>query len=68
MDRRCFILLLLAGCADPAANLLPPALPPPPTPQNPEPVAEPVTEPVATLDVGMVAELARPIVATTGDV
>lgn len=43
MDRRCFILLLLAGCADPAANLLPPALPPTPTPQNPEPVVGPTS-------------------------
>ena len=39
MDRRVFLVLLLAGCADPSANLAPTVTPapPPPTPQPPSP-------------------------------
>ncbi|MBP7650537.1 MAG: lytic murein transglycosylase [Phenylobacterium sp.] len=43
MDRRVFLVLLLAGCADPSTNLVPvvtPA-PPAPTPQAPAPVTPP---------------------------
>ncbi len=43
MDRRVFLVLLLAGCADPSANLVPTVTPAPPapTPQAPSPVAPP---------------------------
>ncbi|WP_304166424.1 lytic murein transglycosylase [Phenylobacterium aquaticum] len=43
MDRRSFLVLLLAGCADPAPNLLPAVSPLPaaPTPQSPAPVVAP---------------------------
>ena len=43
MDRRAFLLLLLAGCADPSANMLPPVLSTgaAPTPQQPEPITPP---------------------------
>ncbi|MBP6546731.1 MAG: lytic murein transglycosylase [Phenylobacterium sp.] len=43
MDRRVFLVLLLAGCADPSTNLVPVVTPtpPPPTPQAPAPVAPP---------------------------
>ncbi len=43
MDRRVFLVLLLAGCADPSANLVPTVTPAPPapTPQAPAPVAPP---------------------------
>ncbi|CAN5865515.1 lytic murein transglycosylase [soil metagenome] len=43
MDRRVFLVLLLAGCADPSTNLVPTVTPAPPapTPQAPSPVAPP---------------------------
>ncbi|MCI3131866.1 lytic murein transglycosylase [Phenylobacterium aquaticum] len=43
MDRRSFLVLLLAGCADPTPNLLPAVSPLPaaPTPQSPAPVVSP---------------------------
>ena len=43
MDRRVFLVLLLAGCADPSANLVPTVTPTPPapTPQAPTPVVPP---------------------------
>ncbi|WP_421933188.1 lytic murein transglycosylase [Phenylobacterium sp.] len=52
MDRRCFLVLLLAGCADPSANLVPTVspMPPVPTPQQPAPAAPPTQSGDMTFD------------------
>ena len=52
MDRRSFVVLLLAGCADPSANLVPSVspTPPAPTPQQPEPVVAPTQSGDLTFD------------------
>ena len=52
MDRRVFLVLLLAGCADPSTNLVPVVTPtpPPPTPQSPTPVTPPTQSGDLTFD------------------
>lgn len=52
-DRRTFVALLLAGCADPTPNLVPQVtpLPPTPTPQHPQPVAPPTESGSLSFDV-----------------
>ncbi|HQT52585.1 MAG TPA: lytic murein transglycosylase [Phenylobacterium sp.] len=52
MDRRVFLVLLLAGCADPSTNLVPVVTPtpPPPTPQAPAPVVPPTQSGVRSFD------------------
>ena len=51
MDRRVFLVLLLAGCADPSPDILPAVLPSPtPTPHRPEPVNPPTASGDAAFD------------------
>ncbi len=45
MDRRTFIVLTLAGCAEPSSNMLPAATPLPAPPQAPPPTASPAPPP-----------------------
>ena len=51
MDRRVFLVLLLAGCADPSPDILPAVRPSPnPTPQRPKPVNPPTASGDAAFD------------------
>jgi membrane-bound lytic murein transglycosylase B len=65
MDRRSFLVLLMAGCADPDPNLLPPVVgvPPAPTPGSPEPITPPTRSGDAVFDAWAAAFYARAVKA-----
>jgi len=65
MDRRSFLVLLMAGCADPDPNLLPPVAgaPPAPTPGAPDPVTPPTRSGDPVFDAWAAAFYARAVKA-----